>query len=175
MTTKLTRRHFIKTNLAAAFAASAFPSIIPSLALGKDGAVSPNERVAVGCIGVGERGRDVMQHFLQQKSCQLIAVCDVKQDALGKAKAAVDSHYQNRACQTYADFRELVARKDIDAVLIASNDHWHVLHALAAVNAGKDVYVEKPLGFTLAESQALRKAVRARKRVFQLGTLRPWL
>ena len=167
--TGLTRRHFIKSNLAAALAASTFPSIIPAAALGQGGAVSPSERVTVGCIGVGERGRDVMQHSLQQKTCHA-AVCDVKQDALGKAKAAVDSHYQNQDCQTYKDFRDLLARKDIDAVLIASTDNWHVPHALAAVHAGKDVYVEKPLGLTLAEDQALRRAVHARKRVFQFGT-----
>ncbi|MEI8042831.1 MAG: Gfo/Idh/MocA family oxidoreductase [Verrucomicrobiota bacterium] len=168
--TGLTRRHFIRSNLAAALAASAFPSIIPASALGRGGAAPPSERVAVGCIGVGERGHVVMTHFLQQQSCQVTAVCDVKQDALDKAKAAVDSRYRNQDCQTYGDFRQLVARKDTDAVLIASTDHWHVLHALAAIAAGKDVYVEKPLGFALAEDQALRQAVHAQKRVFQFGT-----
>ena len=168
--TGLTRRHFIKSNLAAALAASAFPSIIPASALGRDGATAPSERVAVGCIGVGERGSGVMGHFLQQNSCQVTAVCDVKQDVLDKAKAAADKRYENKDCQTYGDFRQLLARKDLDAVLIASTDNWHVLHALAAVEAGKDLYVEKPLGLTLAEDQALRKAVHARKRVFQFGT-----
>lgn len=165
-----TRRQFIKTNLSAALAASAFPTILPASALGRDGTVAPGERVALGVIGSGERGRDVLQGFLNQKQCQAIALCDVKQDALGKAKALVDAKYGNTDCATHADFRELLARKDIDAVLIASPDHWHVLHALAAVRAGKDLYVEKPLGLSLAEDQVLRREVQSRKRIFQFGT-----
>ncbi len=166
----LTRRHFIKSNLAAALAASAFPAIIPGSALGKNGAVAPSERVVVGGIGVGERGQEVLKHFLQQKTCQVVALCDVKQDVLAEAKALVDVKYENKDCRALGDFRELIARKDIDAVVIASPDHWHVLHALAAIRAGKDIYVEKPLGWSLAESQALRHELRKRKRVFQFGT-----
>jgi predicted dehydrogenase len=168
--TALTRRQFLKANTLAALAVSAFPTIIPASALGKDGAVAPSERVVCGAIGVGERGRDVLGHFLRQKQCQMVALCDVKQDALAKAKGMVDGAYRNTDCQTIADFRELAARKDLDAVLIASTDHWHVLHALAAVRAGKDVYVEKPLGLSLGQDQALRKEVLQRKRVFQFGT-----
>jgi glucose-fructose oxidoreductase len=97
-------------------------------------------------------------------------VCDVKEDQLALARDAVNKRYNNNDCKTYHDFRELVARPDIDACLIATPDHWHVLTALAAVNAGKDVYVEKPLAVTLAEDQALRAALRRRKRVFQFGT-----
>lgn len=166
----LTRRQFIKSNLLAALAASAFPTIIPSSALGKDGAVAPSERVVVGAIGVGARGQDVLRGFLDLKSCQVVALCDVKQDVLAKAKGQVDAAYQNSDCQAMADFRDLTARKDIDAVMIASTDHWHVLHALAAVRAGKDIYLEKPLGLSLGQDQALRKEVRKRKRIFQFGT-----
>ena len=169
-TSGFTRRQFIKTNLTAALAASAFPTIIPASALGRDGAAAPSERVALGVIGSGERGREVLQGFVHQKQCQTVALCDVKQDALGKAKALVDAKYGNTDCATYGDFRELVARKDIDAVLIASTDHWHVLHALAAVRAGKDIYVEKPLGLSLAEGQALRSEVKKHQRIFQFGT-----
>ncbi len=168
--TGLTRRQFIKSNMAAALAVSAFPSIIPSSALGKDGAVAPSERVVVGAIGVGARGQDVLNRFLDVKQCQVVALCDVKQDVLAKAKGLVDGAYQNKDCQTSADYRQLTARKDIDAVMIASTDHWHVLHALSAVRAGKDVYVEKPLGMSLGQDQALRKEVLKRKRVFQFGT-----
>ncbi len=110
-----------------------FPAIIPASALGQDGATAPSERIVVGCIGAGNRGQDVLGGFLPQKSCQVMALCDVKQDVRAGAKAMVDKHYQNQDCQTYGDFRELVARPDINAVLIASTDHWHVLHALAAV------------------------------------------
>lgn len=93
----LNRRSFITRTAASALAVSTFPALFHSAARGADAAVSPSNRVAVGCIGVGDRGRDVMSHFLNQKSCQVIAVCDVKQDTLRKAKSAVDSHYQSEA------------------------------------------------------------------------------
>lgn len=168
--TGFTRRQFIKTNALAALAASTFPTIIPSSALGKDGAVAPSNRITVGVIGSGPMGRGDMGNFLNQKDCQVVAVCDVKADQLELAKTAVHNRYQNQDCRTHHDFRELVARKDIDACLIATPDHWHVLTALAAVNSGKDVYLEKPLGVTLEEGQVLRAAVHRKKRVFQFGT-----
>ena len=111
-----------------------------------------------------------MGNFLNQKDAQVVAVCDVMTSHLGQARDRVNQHYQNSDCKTYGDFREVVARKDIDAFLIATPDHWHVLTALAAVRAGKDVYVEKPLGINLAEDWALRKEVHRCKRVFQFGT-----
>ena len=165
-----TRRQFLRTNLTMALAATAFPNIIPASALGKDGAVAPSERIGLGVIGVGDRGRDVLGGFLNHQNCQTVAVCDVKQDVLAKGKALVDARYGNTACATYRDFRELLARPDLDAVLIASPDHWHVLHALAAVRAGKDLYVEKPLGLSLAEGQMLRIEVNKHQRIFQFGT-----
>ena len=170
MKTAITRRYFIQSHLTAALAAAAFPTIVPASALGQGRAVAPSERVVVGAIGVGPRGQDVLGGFLGQQNCQVVALCDVKQDVRAKVKATVDARYKNQDCQTYGDFRELVARKDLDAVMIASTDHWHVLHALAAVRAGKDVYVEKPLGLSLDQDQALRSAVQQRKRVFQFGT-----
>ncbi len=111
-----------------------------------------------------------MSNFLNQKDARVVAVCDVKTDQLEQARDAVNRHYQNQDCATYRDFREVVARKDIDAFLIATPDHWHVLVALAAVRAGKDVYVEKPLGLTLTEDWALRKEANHFKRIFQFGT-----
>ncbi len=111
-----------------------------------------------------------MLNFLGQTDCRVVAVCDVKTDQLALARQAVNGFYENQDCRTYHDFRELIARKDIDACLIATPDHWHVLVALAAVNSGKDVYVEKPLGLTLGEGQVLRKAVHRKKRIFQFGT-----
>ena len=107
---------------------------------------------------------------MNHKECRIVAICDVKTDALEKTKGRVDGQYQNQDCKTYKDFRQIVARKDIDAFVVASTDHWHVLHALAAVRAGKDVYVEKPLGLSLEEDQALRKEVQQRGRIFQFGT-----
>jgi len=164
------RRDFLRSTATVGFAAAAFPAIIPASALGRNGAVAPGDRISVGVIGCGPEGRGVMRNFLNEKDCRVVAVCDVKADQLELARAAVDQRYDNQDCRTYHDFRELVARQDIDACLIATPDHWHVLNALAAVRAGKDVYVEKPLGVTLAEGQVLRKAVRKHKRVFQFGT-----
>jgi predicted dehydrogenase len=168
--TGMNRRTFLTRAAACAALASTTPSIIPASALGAEGQPTPSNRVTVGCIGTGERGRDVMDHFLNQPECQVVALCDVKQDALAKAKAMVQKKYAGQSCATFADFRQLLARPDIDAVLIASTDNWHVLHALAAVRAGKDLYVEKPLGLSLAEDQLLRAEVLKRKRVFQFGT-----
>jgi predicted dehydrogenase len=167
---EISRRNFIRGTATAALAAAAFPAIIPSLALGRNGAVAPSNRLSVGVIGCGPQGRGDMSNFLNQKDCQVVAVCDVKTDQLELARNAVNSQYKNEDCAIYHDFRELVGRKDIDACLIATPDHWHVLTALAAVNSGKDIYLEKPLAVSLAEGHALRKAVRKRNRVFQFGT-----
>ena len=153
-----------------AISAAALPSIIPASALGKEGKVAPGNRIVVGCIGVGPQGRGDMGNFLNKSDAQVVAVCDVKKDQLEEARAAVNKRYQNNDCATYGDFREVVARKDIDAFLIATPDHWHVLTALAAVRAGKDIYVEKPMGLNLTEDWALRKEVHRYKRVFQFGT-----
>ena len=111
-----------------------------------------------------------MGNFLNQKDAQVVAVCDVMNSHLEQACNAVNQRYQNKDCATYGDFRELLARKDIDACLIATPDHWHVLTALAAVRAGKDVYLEKPMGLNLTEDWTLRKEVHHHKRVFQFGT-----
>lgn len=170
MNTNSSRRHFLKQTAALTLTSAAFPSIVPASALGKAGAVSPSNRIAVGCVGMGPQGQGDMSNFLSQKDAQVIAVCDVKKDQLAQAAAAVNGRYGNKDCATYGDFRELMARKDIDAVLIATPDHWHVLVALAAVRAGKDVYVEKPLAPSLGEDLALRKEVQHRKAVFQFGT-----
>ena len=170
-TNSTTRRQFLKqtTGLAlsaAALARRSFP--LPRSA--EPASVAPGNRIAVGCIGVGPQGQGDMGNFLNQKDAQVVAVCDVMKDHLEQARDRVNQHYQNKDCATYADFRELVARKDIDAVLIATPDHWHVLTALAAVRAGKDVYLEKPMGLNLTEDWALRKEVHRHKRVFQFGT-----
>ncbi len=166
----VSRRRFLRSQISVALAAAAFPVIIPGSALGKNGFTAPSNRIGVGAIGVGPRGQDVLQGFLKDPRCQVIALCDVKRKVLTTAKAKVDSVYSNSDCQIVADFRALVERPDLDAILIASPDHWHVLHALAAVRAGKDVYVEKPLGLSLGQDQRLREEIRNRSRVFQFGT-----
>ncbi|HPO16051.1 MAG TPA: Gfo/Idh/MocA family oxidoreductase [Candidatus Hydrogenedentes bacterium] len=165
----LTRRGFLRTSVAAG-AAIGFPYIIPSSALGKDGHVAPSERVVVGCIGVGNRGNAVLGETLQCKQAQVVAVCDVKRDWREKTATTINDFYGNKDCAVYNNHEELVARTDIDAVNVASCDHWHVLHALAAVRAGKGVYVEKPLGITMEQDQVMRDEVKKRGVVFQFGT-----
>jgi predicted dehydrogenase len=166
---RFTRRDFLRGMATGSVAVATFPAIIPCSALG-NGGVAPGNRICVGVIGCGPQGRGDMSNFLNEKNCQVVAVCDVKEDQLVLARDAVNKRYNTNDCKSYHDFRELVARQDIDACLIATPDHWHVLTALAAVNAGKDVYVEKPLAVTLAEDQALRAVVRRKQRVFQFGT-----
>jgi predicted dehydrogenase len=170
MKTNSTRREFIRTSMTAALAAAAFPSIIPATALGKEGAVAPSNRITVGCIGVGPQGRGDMGGFLAQADAQVVALCDVAKPNLEVALYQVNQKYGPKVCESSADYNELLARKDIDAVLIATPDHWHVPVALAAARADKDIYLEKPMGLSVEEDQLLRKTVQQHKRIFQFGT-----
>lgn len=169
-TPSYSRRQFLKHTTAAALGAATLPTLVPASALGGAGNVAPSERIGVGCIGVGPQGRGDMGGFLSQKDAHVLAVCDVKTDQLAAAKGQVDGHYKNKDCATYSDFREVLARKDIDVCLIATPDHWHVPLGIAAVKAGKDIYLEKPMGLSLEENYALRRAVEKHKRMFQFGT-----
>jgi predicted dehydrogenase len=112
-----------------------------------------------------------MSGFLNQEDVRVLAVCDVKKDQLERARNRVNGKYENKDCATCEDFRELIGRRDIDVVLVATPDHWHALVTLAAIRAGKDVYCEKPLGLSIAEHQTLRKEIQDRGRVFQFGTM----
>lgn len=170
MKQRINRRDFLRTNLGAALAASAFPAIIPASALGRDRRAAPSERITVGIIGAGPQARWDASQFLAQPDAQVIAVNDVNRAQLEASRKLVNDHYGHTDCATYGDYRELLARDDLDAVLIASPDHWHVAHAVAAARAGKDLYLEKPMGLSVAEDQLLRKVVRREKRVFQFGT-----
>lgn len=166
----LDRRQFLQRSAGAVLASVAFPTIIPSSALGADGAVAPSNRIALACIGNGPQGIGVMGGFLGLKNAQVLAICDVKTEQRDQACSKVNQHYGNTDCRSYLDFREVLARADIDACLIAAPDHWHVPMGIAAVRAGKHIYLEKPIGCSLAEAQALRKAVQQTGRVFQFGT-----
>lgn len=170
MNKKITRRSFIRSNVNLALTASAFPSIIPASALGGEGKVAPSNRIGVALIGCGPQGRGDLSGALANAEARVLAVCDVWGDHAEGARKQVNDHYQDQACRTYADYRELLARRDIDAVIVATPDHWHVPIAIAAVNAGKDVYLEKPMGLSLAENKLLRQAVLKQKRIFQFGT-----
>jgi predicted dehydrogenase len=121
-------------------------------------------------VGVGGRGGALLRNFLGLTEAQVLAVSDAKQPARERACRTVDEHYKGQGCAGAVDFRDLVARADVDAVVVASPDHWHVLHALAAIRAGKDVYMEKPLGLSVEQGKVLRRDVRRYGRVFQFGT-----
>ena len=171
MVTPLHRRRFLKTALSAGAAVMA-PQIIPSSALGRDGAVAPSERIVVGGIGIGNRGTYDLGCFLEQKDVQFVAVCDVKATRRTAVKKMVDQKYGNENCGMYRDFRELLDRSDIDAVLIATGPNWHATAAMNAARAGKDMYCEKPCTKNISQSLTLADTMRRTGRVFQAGTQR---
>ncbi|MEX2188905.1 MAG: Gfo/Idh/MocA family oxidoreductase [Pirellulales bacterium] len=165
------RRRFIQTALSVGAAAMA-PHVIPSSALGKDGAVSPSERITVGGIGIGNRGTYDLSCFLEQPDVQFLAVCDIKESRRQAVKNIADKKYGNQDCDTYRDFRELLGRADIDAVLIATGPNWHATAAMNAARAGKDMYCEKPCTKNISQSLILKETMQRTGRVFQAGTQR---
>jgi hypothetical protein len=169
---QLSRRGLLRRGLAAGTAAVAAPTIIPSSALGLDGAVPPSERVVVAGIGIGRRGEYDLSCFLQQPDVQFAAICDVKEERRNHVKAIADRHHGNDACGTYRDFRELLDRQDIDAVLIATGPNWHGLMAIEAAKAGKDIYCEKPCTKNIVETLIHRDTMKRCGTVFQAGTQR---
>jgi len=174
---RATRREFIKGAVLSS-AALAFPYVVPSSALGAGGRTAPSERITLGFIGTGDHGigRN-LTGFLAHEDAQVLAVCDVDTERREKAKALVEEHYSKtrgqgpyKGCDAYNDFRDIIARKDIDAVVISTPDHWHVIPAVMAARAGKDVFCEKPLTLTVAEGRILSDTVKKHKRVFQTGS-----
>jgi len=166
----ITRRDFLKGAAAIAGAAAGFPYIVPSSALGKDENISPSNRTTLGFIGVGDHGRGVnLTNFLGNADAQAVAVCDVDSNNLSIAKDMVNRKYGNNDCATYKDFREVLARDDIDAVMISTPDHWHVPIAIAAAKAGKDVECEKPT-LTVREGRILVDTMKRYGRIFQWST-----
>ncbi|MBN2476656.1 MAG: Gfo/Idh/MocA family oxidoreductase [Pirellulales bacterium] len=153
-----TRREF----LAAAGAAAAAPYVIPSAVLGT---AAPGNRITTALIGSGSRGQQIMAG-----GDRVVAVCDVDANHRQAAKAKIDAMAGNRSCAAYGDFREVLARDDIDAVVVATPDHWHVPIALAAVKAGKAVYVEKPVSLTIHQGRILADAVRRYGAIVQVGS-----
>ncbi len=184
-TTELpTRRRFIQSTAVHATAAVAAPYIVPASVFG---ATAPSNRINVGCIGGGNQGFLDLKLFMDQPDCQLVAVCDVNRGSGGykersdvrgcePARDLVEAFYSKRddkvykGCATYRDFRDVLGRDDIDAVVVVAPDHWHEQMTIAAAEAGKDVYCEKPLGLTIAGQQRMIKAVRDNGRVLQTGS-----
>ena len=171
-TTQHSRRRFLKSAVSAAGAAVVAPTIIPGSAMGLNGAVPPSERIVVGGIGIGRRGGYDLGCFLQQNDVQFVAVADIKQKRRGEVKKIVDDHHGNENCDTYRDFREVLDRTDIDAVLIATGPNWHATAAMTAAKAGKDMYCEKPVTKNISRSLILADTMRRTSRVFQAGTQR---
>jgi predicted dehydrogenase len=169
----MNRREFVR-NVAAG--ATTFPLIILS-ARGDEKQAPPSERLTLGFIGVGMMNRGHLGHFLGQKDVQVLAVCDVDTKRREDAQKRVEAKYaeatksgEYKGCAAYNDFHELIARKDIDAVVIATPDHWHTIPCLEAIKAGKDIYCEKPLTLTIHEAKLLIDAVRKYNRIFQVGS-----
>ena len=171
MRPRWSRRQFLATT-AGALAA---PAVIPASALGADARGAPSDRVTMGAIGVGGQGTGVLNAFLGRS--QVVAICDVKRGRREVVKSMVERRYSAemakgsyKGCAAYVDFRELIARDDIDAVSIATPDHWHIIPAIAAAKSGKDVICEKPLALNVSEGRALCDAITRYGRVFQQGT-----
>jgi len=169
----ITRRGFLKAAAASVLA----PAIIPSTVFGR---TAPSNTIQIGCIGVGRQGQGDMQELIYrglETGARVIAVCDVDAHRMEDAQWLVDKIYSmelgkdyTQSCAAYRDFRELLARKDIDGVLIVTPDHWHGPLAIAAAQASKDIYLEKPLTYSITEGRKLVKAVRRNKRILQVGS-----
>jgi predicted dehydrogenase len=174
------RRTFLKSA-----AALALPTIVPASVFG---ASAPSNRITLGCIGVGNKGVDILQRFLRLPDCQVVAVCDVNRGSQGyrdpdqflgrePAQRIVNDFYGRQrnagkfqGCDGYSDFRELLQRNDVDAVVVSAPDHWHAPMTIRAAEAGKDIYCEKPLSLTIGDGQAMVAAVRKHGRVLQTGS-----
>jgi len=193
---KINRRRFLSGTLAGALGTVSFPYVVSSSALGRSGGVAPSSRITMGSIGVGGMGTNNMRAFLSHSDVQVVAVCDVTEASneyghwykkgwngawFGRepARKIVEDHYAKgnqsgryKGCTAYVDFRELLARDDIDAVCITTPDHWHAIPVIQAAKKGIHIYCEKPMSLTVAEGQAMVKAVRRYGVVFQTGTQR---
>ncbi|MBN2307817.1 MAG: Gfo/Idh/MocA family oxidoreductase [Candidatus Hydrogenedentes bacterium] len=178
----VSRRRFLTTT----FAAAAAPMVVPSSVLGRAGAVPPSERITMGFIGLGTQGSGhlfggawtyVTGGYLGRDDVQVLGVCDVWRGKREGARDRVNAYYADKAgagkftsCEAYRDFRELITRDDVDAVLMALPFHWHANMATLAAKAGKDVYSEKPIALTIREGRTLVETVQRYGRIYQAGT-----
>ena len=160
----LSRRHFLKST-----AVASAPFILPSGI--RSAEVKPNDKISVGFIGMGKQNGGLMNRFMGSKEAICVAVSDCDTTRRESARDKANARQKNKDCKAYEDFRELIARKDIDAVCIATPDHWHAIQTIAALDSGKDVYCEKPLTHNVHESVEVMKAVKRNKRVLQTGSM----
>ena len=143
-----------------AFARVGATTAVGFTALQASEVLDANEKIRLGFIGVGSRGRQVMDAFLKHNDVKIVALCDVSRLALEQANAKLDGKADDGKADSYGDFRKLIERKDLDAVAIATPDHWHAIQTIDSCNAGKDVYVEKPLSITIHEGRKIVEAAR---------------
>ncbi len=165
---KPNRRRF----LSAAAATGVAPYFVSSKAFGAGDSVAPSEKLTLGVVGIGPRCTYDLKSMLQLKDVQCVAISDVQKTRRDAGKALVDGHYGNNDCALYRDFREMLARDDIDTVIVATGDRWHAKASMLAAEAGKDVYSEKPCGITIGDCQDLAETFTRTGRVFQAGTQR---
>jgi predicted dehydrogenase len=161
------RRQFLQTS-----AAASLVGLIPAHVLGQNGATPPSEKINLGVVGIGPRCTYDLTAMLKFEDIRCVAIAEVQAKRAEAGKKLVDGHYGNSDCKLYRDFRELLGRKDIDAVLVATGDRWHAAASIEAAKAGKDVYSEKPCGITIEACQKLADTIHETGRVFQAGTQR---
>jgi predicted dehydrogenase len=165
-TTGLTRRQFVKAGIAVS-AGIALPTIVPSRVFG---ATAPSNQIILGAIGTGSQGQGDMMDFIGRPEVKFVAVCDVDRKNRESAKNLVDERYGNKDCKAYLDFRELIGRGDLDAVMLALPDHWHALPVIAAAKAGLDMHGQKPFARSIREGRAMCDAVKRYGRIWQTGS-----
>ncbi|MBC8470699.1 MAG: Gfo/Idh/MocA family oxidoreductase [Planctomycetes bacterium] len=163
---EISRRAFVKS----ASIGIASPYIISASALGREGRPAASNRLTLGLIGLGSMGMRHVKGFLQENDCEITAVCDVDAGRLNAAAREVNKHYDSEDCARYNDFRELIARDEIDTLCISVPDHWHSIPAIEGIRAGKDIYGEKPLALTISEGRAMVEAVHRYNCVWQTGS-----
>ena len=188
---RISRRKFLQKATGIAAGATALPYFVPAwhglsarentarmaVPLGKASNAPPSDRITLGFIGSGKQSQHLIPSFLNSPGAQVLAICDVDRLKLERGQKIVEDFYAQRSgqpykgCQAYGNFRELIAREDIDAVVIATPDHWHAIMVIEAAQAGKDIYCEKPLSQKIAEARAMVNAIRRYGRVFQTGSM----
>ena len=182
----VTRRTFLKRTAAAATALIAAPTVIPASAMGKNGHVPPSDRINLAFIGAGNQGCNDARSFLNDERVQITTICDVNKKSDGYWDGAVagreylmnlvDEAYSKKygkkykSTRGYEDFREVIQRKDIDAVEVVTPDHWHAIPVMMAAAAGKDIYCQKPLSLTVQQGRDMSDAVKKHNIVFQTGS-----
>jgi predicted dehydrogenase len=174
---RVTRRHFMRNAAGALAAVAAAPTIVPASALGRGKRPAPSNRIVIGFIGLGGNGTGHLRGHLENPEVQVAAVCDVDRSHRLNAKTIAETRYAEnmasgkyKGCADYNDFRDLLARPDIDAVSISTPDHWHAIPVIMAAEAGKDIYCEKPLSLTVEQGRKMSDAVKRAGVVFQTGS-----